>query len=388
MAEVTPAPMRPRPVAFVTPYNLPTNAYIEMQKALVEAAGFEVQPFSVKHLLQGGGLRGVMQRRNLVLVQWLEMRAFHFGRAGTRLSLTGCLMLGFMLLVLACARARVIFFVHDHTVHDTFGRLRRLSRALVMLLCRTADARVVHDPSYTQQYQADYLPHPLFWDRPQPARAMQPVASIPAAATAPRLDTTSFASPLRHAMLGAIRPYKAIDTILNVWPTDLSLHIAGRCSADLLATLNQIMATRGLQDAVTLDARHQSDAEFEANLRAADVLILPHATGTALVSGAFFEALGKVSFIVARRSAFIDWAAQRFAGVHAFDEPDELPALLARLQHTPAPPWKDTIAAALQAFGWAACEAQWGQFFARVSASAPAATRPGTPAPNRPQSTD
>ncbi len=387
MVEAAPAPALPPPVAFVTPYNLPTNAYIEMQKALVEAAGFEVQPFSVKHLLQGGGLRGVMQRRNLVLVQWLEMRAFHFGRAGTRLSLTGCLMLGFMLLVLACARARVVFFVHDHAVHDTFGPLRHLSRRLVALLCRTADARVVHDPSCSQQYQAVYLPHPLFWDRPQPARAMPPVASRQATA-APRLNTVPFASASHHAMLGAIRPYKAIDTILNVWPADLRLHIAGRCSADLLATLQQIIATRGLQQAVTIDARHQSDEEFEAHMRAADVLILPHATGTALVSGAFFEALGKVSFIVARRSAFIDWASQRFAGVHAFDEPHELPTLLARLQHTPAPPWKDTIAAALQAFGWAACEAQWGQFFASVSASAPAATRPGTPAPNRRQSTD
>lgn len=376
--------MRAAPVAFVTPFNLPTNAYIEMQKALARAAGFEVQPFSVRHLLLGGGLRGLMRRRNVVLVQWLEMRAFHFG-ARTRLSLTGCLTLGFMWLMLACARARVIFFVHDHAVHDTSGWLRGLSRWLVGRLCRTADARVVHDPSYARQYQADYLPHPLFWDRPQPARAMPSAVSLQAAA--PRLGTTPLAGPLRHAMLGAIRPYKAIDTILDVWPADLSLLIAGRCSAGLLATLNRIITTRGLQRTVTIDARHQSDAEFEAKLRAADVLILPHATGTALVSGAFFEALGKVSFIVARRSAFIDWAAQHFAGVHAFDEPEELPALLAQLQHTPAPPWRETITAALRAFGWAACEAQWGPFLTAFSASAPAATRPETPAPNRQQST-
>lgn len=347
----------PRPVAYVTPFRMPTNAYIEMQKALAQECGFEPRPLSLRHLLLEGGLWGLMQRRNVVIAQWIEMRAFRWRGARTRLSLRGLLLFAFYLVLLRLARAVVVYVVHDHAVHDTAGFGRRISSRLIGLCRRVADHRVVHDPTATTLFDATYLPHPLFWDRPGSARSSD--AARPARPAG---------APLCSAMLGAIRPYKSIDTILAAWPAGRPLVIAGRSEPDLLAELLHIVAHRGLQADITLDPTHQSDAAFDARLQACDVLILPHASDTALVSGAFFEALGRVPWLVARRSSFIDWAARQYPQVLAFDTPDELPGLLARIDATTTPADPATVRrSALQAFGWASSRQAWAAFLAAVA---------------------
>jgi beta-1,4-mannosyltransferase len=351
-------PASSRPLAYVTPFTMSTNAYMEMQKALLRDCGFEPRPLSVRHLLLEGGWRGLMDRGNLIVAQWIEMRGFRWRASYPRLSLRGLLVFLFYLLVLKLARAGVIYVVHDHAVHDTVGFGRRVSRWLIGWCRRTADYRVVHDPQCVTLYGATYLPHPLFWDFPGaavlPFRKPVPVGSM------------------RCAMLGAIRPYKAIDTILVVWPRGRELTIAGRVQPDLLAHLLRIVAQRDLEDDVVIDPAHQSDEAFAERLGACDVLILPHASNTALVSGAFFEALGRVPWLVARRSSFIDWAARHFPQVLAFDSPAELPALLTRIeitrQSTPVD-LAEVRQIALEHFGWWQCRDRWGGFLSAVSRS-------------------
>jgi glycosyltransferase involved in cell wall biosynthesis len=357
MKRPTPETAAPaRPVVYVTPFRMATNAYIEMQKALVSDCGFEPRPLSVRHLLLEGGWRGLLQRRNLVLAQWIEMRAFRWRASQPRLSVRGLALFLFYLALLRLARAPVVYVVHDHAVHDTAGFGRMASRRLIGWCRRVADHRVVHDPQATACYDATYLPHPLFWDRPgAPALPVR----------GPRRD-----GPLRTAMLGAIRPYKAIDTVLQAWPVGRPLVIAGRAEPDLHARLLHLVAQRGLQADVTLDATHQSDAAFAARLQACDVLILPHASNTAMVSGAFFEAIGQVPWLIARRSSFIEWAARQFPQVLPFDTPEELPALLCRIEaqeRLQAPDVDDTRRAALQRFGWQHARHAWAAFLAAVA---------------------
>lgn len=347
-----------RPVVYVTPFRMPTNAYIEMQKALVSECGFEPRPLALRHLLLEGGWRGLMQPRNLVLAQWIEMRAFRWRASHPRLSLRGLALFFFYLGLLRLARAHVVYVVHDHAVHDTAGWGRAASRRLIGWCRRVADRRIVHDPAATTRYDATYLPHPLFWDRPG-------TAPMP-----PRVPRA--AGPLRTAMLGAIRPYKAIDTVLQAWPQGRPLAIAGRAQPDLLAQLMHIVSQRGLQADVTIDPTHQSDTAFAARLQACDVLILPHASDTAMVSGAFFEALGQVPWLIARRSSFIDWAARQFPQVRVFDTPDELPGLLTQIEaqvqsQQGVADTAEVRDAALQHFSWRHCRHAWAAFLAAVA---------------------
>ena len=130
------------------------------------------------------------------------------------------------------------------------------------------------------------------------------------------------------AVLGVIRPYKDIAGVLSVWPQACRLEIAGQGSADYLKTLRDIIERRALQNDVAIDPRYLSDQEFDQRIDAADVLILPHHADSMLVSGAFFEAIGRVPVLISRDTPFMRWAAEKFDNVLLFQHIEELPEIV------------------------------------------------------------
>jgi glycosyltransferase involved in cell wall biosynthesis len=217
-------------------------------------------------------------------------------------------------LALALARARVVYVVHDHAVHDTTGFKHALSAWAVRLIRRLADVRIVHDPSFVQLYDAVYAPHPLYWEFAN-ALPAEPVAS--AAAAAPRAQPA-------YGILGALRPYKGIHQLLNHWPAQTPLLVCGKPVGDYADRLRDIIQSKGLQDTVELRPGFLPDAEFARILASLDVVVLPHMSDTMLVSGAFFEAMGRVPIILARTSPFIRWVETQYPGVVGFESDERI----------------------------------------------------------------
>lgn len=371
-----------QPIAFLTPFTNLENAYIAVQRELLSELGFEVRPLSLKAVLTGGCL-GLADPQNVVLVHWLENRLFTLGKVERGVSAKGALQFLVYAVLLKVARARVLYFVHDHAVHDVKPGLRALSRRAIALLRRIADQRAVHDPTFAPAYDAHYLPHPLYWD--------QPLEHSSASAGTP-LPRHAERRALRFAVMGALRPYKEIDTLLLHWPKDASLLIAGRGDPGYVAQLQGIIADRGLQDQVELQARFLSDDEFSQLLRAQDVLLLPHRVDANLVSGAFFAGVGQVRAILARDTPFISWAKGRIPGIYSFDSEEELPLRVAQI----AADWpqlvgRDVRMAALSEFGWRACLSAYGEVLGTnlgpLSGAPPAPPRSSDtpPAPPQPQ---
>jgi glycosyltransferase involved in cell wall biosynthesis len=258
-------------------------------------------------------------------------------------------------------RAKVVYFVHDHAVHDTVGFNRRLSIRIIAFVRRLADFRVVHAPDFQARYSARYLPHPLYWDAPgQPP-------------TTPKADR---ATPL-YSMLGVIRPYKQIDAVLDVWPSECKLRIAGLGTEAYLATLNEIIDKRSLREVVRLDAKFLSDAEFAQSIVDSDVLILPHAADSMLVSGAFFEAVGRVPLLISRSTPFMVWAAGKFDNVILFDDVSELPKIVRSVTESwPTIARNASNRKAVDEFGWNVCCRCYEQFFETVVGHAIAVKKP------------
>jgi beta-1,4-mannosyltransferase len=260
--------------------------------------------------------------------------------------------------LMALSRAKVVCVVHDHAVHNARGAVRTLSVALMSLVRALADVRVVHDEHYAARFRAHYLPHPLYWDVPgRVVKAARDGAIAPV-----------------FAILGTIEPYKGIAELLSTWPLGHALTIAGRAQAAYVATLRDIVRERGLAACVTLDARFLSDTEFDAQLDAADVLILPHVAESMLVSGAFFEAIGRVPVVIGRAIPFMRGVAAQFDNVLLFQREDELPELVryvtANWARFAAP--EATAAKRQQAiatFGWEVCGRRYAQCFEDVPLS-------------------
>src|SRR5690606_9636489 len=123
------------------------------------------------------------------------------------------------------------YFVHNHGVHDGSPWQRAVSRRVIRFLCRVTQEQVVHDPSYVAEYGASYLPHPLYWDAPGVQRALGTM-------TERGPDAPGDHCPkLRFGILGALRPYKHIDEVLNVWPPTESLTIRGKGDPSYVAAL-------------------------------------------------------------------------------------------------------------------------------------------------------
>lgn len=326
---------------FISPFVNQTNDYINRVKSVLQDAGYQVKPFSFRTLLSYDGL-GVLSGNNMVLVHWLESRVFSEGRDGAKIRMSGLIQFLIYVVVMAMMRAKLVYFVHDHAVHDLQGWRRSLSQRLIALLGRMASLRVVHDPSYVKRYQAVYLPHPLYEDRaPAGARCATPPVA-----------------PMKAGVLGAVRPYKRIEDMIAVWPSGPTLLIRGRADAAYERFLTEAIRERG--DAISVDMRtgFMSRDEFKREMGSLDALILPHADASMLVSGAFFEAIGAVPFVIARETPFTKWASTEFPSVLTFKTNEEL---LARIEHANQSrdhARESLIAAAEKAnqfFGHAAC---------------------------------
>jgi beta-1,4-mannosyltransferase len=343
-----------------SPFTNTTNPYIDIVKRVLTQAGYDVEPLSARGLLRGGFMH-LFSTKTVLVFHWLELRPFR--RKGTRtlLSPLGCLVFAFYCLVICIGRAKVVYFVHDHAVHDTVGLIRRISMKLMAFVRGLADARVVHAPTFEGKYRARYLPHPLYWDVPG-YEATPRAHHDGAASVAASVDSL----PL-FTMLGTIRPYKDLAAVLEVWPEECKLEIAGNGSADYVKTLHDVMDRRALNDTVTIDARFLSDQEFEQRISRTDVLVLPHVADSMLVSGAFFEAIGRVPMLIARATPFMVWAAKKFDNVLLFDRIEQLPELVRYAQHN----WQgaarqDKRELAMREFGWLACCRHYRQFFDAV----------------------
>jgi glycosyltransferase involved in cell wall biosynthesis len=335
-------------IVYVSPFDNPGNTYIKLQKMLWQDIGFDVRPFNLSLLLKRSGLQGIFNTNNIIALHWLESRPFLNLKPGRYLQLKGLFAFLAYCLVLSIARARTVQFVHNHHVHDAPGISRRFSARLTRWLGKIVDVRIVHDPASAILYNAIYLPHPLYREmdllQPRPERNRQ---------SAPLFGT-----------LGAIRPYKGIDRLLKAWPIDETLLIAGGASSATITELNDIIAKRGLRNTITTNFKFLSQSEFNDYLDRIDVLVLPHTAESILVSGAFFEAVGRVPAILARRSSFSAWAQAKIANIYLFDDDQSLSAAIAKIRENwPFENSASTSQRVEELFGWKTCCNHYSQVF-------------------------
>ena len=114
-----------RPIAYLSPFFNDTNAYIEIQKQLLKALSFDVRRLS--RAVTSLDILQLFDRRNVICFHWPELKAIEAGRGLNGFRPLGFLGWLFYFLIAATARARVCYWIHDHSVHDTRGLLKRSS---------------------------------------------------------------------------------------------------------------------------------------------------------------------------------------------------------------------------------------------------------------------
>jgi len=240
---------------------------------------------------------------------------------------------------------RVVWTVHNILPHET-----RFEAAEVRLSAGVAAASdVIHVlAAGTRGHVAPYydlpadrilhVPHPsyrgAYQDHVSPLDARHELGLMP--------------GELVLAVVGAIRPYKGLDELLDAWAeVDLEgprrLLIAGAPSED---GAGEALVTRAALDPrVVIDARKIPADEVQLYLRAADVVVLPYRRS--LNSGALMLALTfGVPVIVPAGGGLAEVAAPAFS--RTFD-PDDPESLVAAPREAPALATPDAARAAAAA---------------------------------------
>ncbi|MBX2810663.1 MAG: hypothetical protein KTR25_02590 [Myxococcales bacterium] len=328
-------------LAYISPLSSSENSYIQIQKELLEELGFEVRPLSIASAIKGQCF-GIFRRKNVIMVHWLENRLFKLGTPSRGLSVGGLLSFAGLSTLLLIARSKTLYFVHNHSVHDVPPQLVGLSQQVIGWLRSIADIRIVHDPTFVDQYQAQYLPHPLYGDLENQNTELS--------------SSDHKTSSPQFLIIGTVRPYKNIHKFLHFWPENTPLSIAGKGPEEYVLLLKKIICERALNNTVSIDSRFFEDDEFMNLLNRHDVIILPHRQNANLVSGVFFAAIGRSRIILARETPFIAWVKKHIPGIYSFQNDEDIPSIVKEIQRD----WPDltrnsSSSAAASLFGTNVC---------------------------------
>lgn len=332
--------------AFISPFENKTNNYIEIQKLILQSCNYKTKKLSLRILLSRE-IFDILDKNNLLIFHWIENRAFKHSESGPKISTAG--LASWLIYYLLCkfTRAQTVYFIHNHSVHDTVGIRKTVSRLLIDFFASSTTKRVVHDPSMCKKFNAAYIPHPLYWDENTQHRA-----------------TLQQSTPAKTSIIGAIRPYKRIESTLNNWPQGKRLEILGHGEKNYVNKLNKIVESRGLGKWVTIQNKFLSNIELDEAILSTDVLLLPHDHASMLVSGMFFEGIGRVPIIIARETPFTRWASTETTSVITFTNDSELDQAIARAEHAlkNIPP-EEPRAFAKREFGWSRCVEAYKSLF-------------------------
>jgi beta-1,4-mannosyltransferase len=117
---------------------------------------------------------------------------------------------------------------------------------------------------------------------------------------------------------GAVKRYKNLHVVLDTWPVDVPLKIAGKCSdTEYEEFINLKIKARGL--AVEWDNRFLSNAELNSTLANSKFVLLPHADSTMISSGSFYHAIGEGCNIITTESQFGSFKSKNHNFVSIYD---------------------------------------------------------------------
>ena len=290
------------------PYESGVNLYAERLRANLSELG-DVVPLGTP--LQRIA-RAFMKKPSfdVVIAGWLE-NALVSTRG--RLSLIGlCKMLVQTALLRAQAR-RVVYVRHNRYPHHA---KRSQARTLTRLLDgfeRLYDITMTHSPAETGPRRA-YCPHPLY-------DTVQDDSLLPR-----EIDLL----PGYFVVFGRIAPYKNIEALIQGFPDNQRLLVAGVVDDDAYA--RRLMQLR--RPNVVIAPGYLSEAQAQSVLRRAAGVVVSHAADDVIVTGSFFYAISASKPVYAVATPFLR-AVQAQVGRQVLQTADDIAGLCQLLgEHT------------------------------------------------------
>lgn len=279
-----------------SPFSNTENAYIDRNKEILSRLGAVHEIPSLGQLFRHPH-RYLASRLDVAIINWWENSIV--SRKTGKLHLPGLCKFMVKALALRLVARKVVFIRHNnyphHTDHEKGERIARLLDRLEKLF----SISVTHS-GHNENRERPYVPHPLYNKKPGSGRS----------------------APLERqgdyfVAFGRIQPYKKLEELIDGFPPEKKLIIAGPCKDD--EYLRRITAASGQNIEIRAGYLAKDEAErLVANSRG---MILSHAESDMIVSGSYFFATSIGVPVHAIKTPFFEWARRSFEtrGLHIYE---------------------------------------------------------------------
>ncbi|HET8936990.1 MAG TPA: hypothetical protein VFN67_26285 [Polyangiales bacterium] len=261
------------------PFDSGVNLYAERLRANLSALG-EVVPVGTP--LER--LARVFAREpsfDVVIAGWLENALV---TANGRLSIVGLGKLIVHTLMLRAQARRVVYVRHNRYPHNARPALAPRLTQLLDVLEYLYDLTLTHSPAELAPRRA-YCPHPLY----------------DAARDEPLLPRDVDLAPGYFVVFGRIAPYKNIEALIEGFPGNQRLLVAG--VVDDPAYARRLMELR--RPNVVIAPGYLSEAQAQSVLRRAAGVVVCHSADDVIVTGSFFYGISLSKPVYAVATPFL-----------------------------------------------------------------------------------
>lgn len=184
---------------------------------------------------------------------------------------------------------KVIFIRHNFYPHDVNEDSISKAKKYVDKIERFCGNAIVHSPLAVSEYRI-YIPHPLY---------KYPIIRNELPSTID-LDT--------YIIFGRITKYKRIEDVINIFPKDKKLIVAGSCED--IQYVNYLKSISG--DNIIINDGYITDADAVKLISRTQGVIINHSERDMIVSGSFFYALTLGMRILCVETEFMNWVSRSF----------------------------------------------------------------------------
>lgn len=268
---------------FYFPFSSGVNKYSERIRTILGTIA-DVSPLSLQEECVNL-LKLKRRKRGIAVVNWIENILINSNNGS--FSVYGLFKLFLAIVALKIRFDKVIYVQHNLYPHDIKKSDIKRVQWCIDQLTKVVDITAVHSPHLRDRV---YIPHPLY---------RSPMVSLPA-------GTIINSDDASYLIFGRIERYKKIESVIQHFPSNKKLIIAGACSdSNYVQHLTQLVADK---PNITLIARFLSDEEVEKIISACKAIIISHADPDMIVSGSFFYAITEQLPVLAIASPFLEWA--------------------------------------------------------------------------------
>lgn len=239
-----------------------------------------VVPMSKKNFIKSLLL---IRDNDFIFLNWFENQIVN----NTKFSILGFLKVFFVFLLCRMSLGKFVYVKHNNYPHDCSKKDILKATWAISVFEKMANIVVVHSLTELNSKRS-YIPHPLY-------------ESI--------TDTNLLNKGKSYIIFGRIVPYKKIEKVIEIFPSNKKLIIAGICQDS--EYLNKLVKMSESKTNIEIIPKFLTQNEVKSLVEKSAGMLITHNDDDMIVSGSFFYAMTLRSKVYALETPFFRWAEEK-----------------------------------------------------------------------------